>query len=84
MIMLHKYRDLSLHEFWEKYMPTVERAYPEVAKLAKVMLLVPMQTACCERAFSKMSIIKTDHRNRMGEELLDACMKCSIGGPSLQ
>ena len=36
-----------------------------------------------ERAFSAMNIIKTDHRNCLGEDHLDDLMRIAIDGPPL-
>eukprot|EP00854_Cymbomonas_tetramitiformis_P010170 gene10170-12033_t len=42
-----------------------------------------LTTACCERGFSKMKIIKTYLRNRLMDSTLSAFMMCSLNGPEL-
>ena len=37
--------------------------YPELTKLATIAAILPVSTACCERAFSAMKRIKTELRN---------------------
>ncbi|KAL6565269.1 hypothetical protein OROGR_002220 [Orobanche gracilis] len=44
--------------------------------LIKLALVLPVATASVERAFSAMNIVKTDLRNKMGDEFLTDCMVC--------
>uniref|UniRef100_A0A8R7JZE5 HAT C-terminal dimerisation domain-containing protein n=1 Tax=Triticum urartu TaxID=4572 RepID=A0A8R7JZE5_TRIUA len=46
--------------------------------LVELVLILPVATATMERAFSAMSIIKTDLRNRMGDDWLNHRMVCYI------
>ena len=62
---------------------TVRALYPNLSKLAKVCLILPVSTADCERSFSTMKRVKTDLRNRMNTSTLDALMRIRIEGPSL-
>ena len=55
--------------------------FPTLSKLAQIYITLPPHTADCERGFSKMKLIKTDARNRMGEDSLDSLMRISINGP---
>ena len=45
--------------------------YPLVYRLIELTLLLPVATASVERVFSAMNIIKTDFRNRMGDEWMN-------------
>ncbi|XP_050229221.1 uncharacterized protein LOC126678361 [Mercurialis annua] len=47
-------------------------------KEAELALVLPVATASVERAFSTMNIIKTDLRNKMGDELLSDSLSCYI------
>lgn len=62
---------------------TVKVLYPNLSKLAKICLILPVSTADCERSFSAMKRIKTDLRNRMNTTTLDALMRICIEGPPL-
>lgn len=62
---------------------TVRALYPNLSKLAKVCLILPVSTADCERSFSTKKRVKTDLRNRMNTSTLDALMRIRIEGPSL-
>lgn len=45
--------------------------FPLVYKMIELTLVLPVATASVERAFSAMKIIKTDLRNRMGDEWMN-------------
>ena len=49
-----------------------------VYRLIELALILPVATATVERAFSAMKIIKTDLRNKMGDEWMSHCMICYI------
>ena len=49
-----------------------------VYRLIELALVLPVSTATVERAFSAMNIIKTDSRNKMGDEWLNSRMLCYI------
>ncbi|KAL6517883.1 hypothetical protein OROMI_033584 [Orobanche minor] len=46
--------------------------------LIKLALTLPVATASVERAFSAMNIVKTDLRNKMGDDFLTDCLVCYI------
>lgn len=46
-------------------------AYPLVYRLIELALVLPIATATVERVFSAMKIVKSDLRNRMGDEWLN-------------
>ncbi|XP_025704070.2 uncharacterized protein [Arachis hypogaea] len=48
--------------------------YPLVFLLLKLALILPVATASVERTFSAMNIIKSQLRNRMGDEWLNDCL----------
>jgi hypothetical protein len=47
-----------------------------VYRLIELVLILPVATASVERIFSAMSLIKTDLRNKMGDEWLNDLMIC--------
>jgi len=52
--------------------------FPLVYRILKLALVLPVATATVERCFSKMKLIKTDLRNRMGEEYLNNALICAV------
>jgi len=51
-------------------------SYPLVYRLIELTLILPVATATVERIFSAMSIVKTDLRNKIGDEWLNDLMIC--------
>ncbi|KAI3494634.1 hypothetical protein L1887_40551 [Cichorium endivia] len=47
------------------------KAYHLVYKLLKLTLILPVATATVERCFSKMKLVKTDLRNKIGDDFLN-------------
>ena len=39
---------------------------------------MPVATASVERCFSAMKIVKSDLRNRIGEDFLNSCVICAV------
>ena len=48
-----------------------DRVFPMVYSLVELALLLPIATAFVERVFSAMKAMKTDLRNKMGDEWLN-------------
>ncbi|KAM7478024.1 hypothetical protein LguiA_026237 [Lonicera macranthoides] len=48
--------------------------FPLVYMLIKLALLLPVATATVERIFSAMKLIKTQLRNRLGDDLMNDCL----------
>jgi len=48
--------------------------YPLMSQLAKALLLIPYSSACVERTFSDFKTIKTNKRNCLCRESLEACL----------
>lgn len=58
--------------------------FPSITKVAKIYKVIPPHTADCERDFSHMKLIKSDARNRMGENTLDSLLRITLEGPPLE
>ncbi|XP_042458581.1 uncharacterized protein LOC122042493 [Zingiber officinale] len=62
----------DLGSFAQKIVETQKnQAYPLVYRLIEMALVLPVATASVERVFSAMKMIKTDLRNRMGDEWMN-------------
>jgi len=53
-------------------------ATASVERVIELTLILPVATASVERVFSAMSLIKTDLRNKMGDEWLNDLMICYV------
>ena len=56
----------------------LNKAFRLVYRVIELVLVLPVATATVERAFSVMSIIKTDLRNKIGDEFLNDALICYI------
>ncbi|CAH9053645.1 unnamed protein product [Cuscuta epithymum] len=56
----------------------VHNSFHLIYRLIELTLVLPVATATVERAFSAMNIIKTDLRNKMGDDYLTDCLVCYI------
>ena len=83
--VLPSYKEMSLQQVMKMVAKEggLRDAFPQLSQLASIALILPMTTAEGERCFSTMKRVKTDLRNRMGEELLEHLMRISIEGPPL-
>ncbi|XP_071704888.1 uncharacterized protein [Rutidosis leptorrhynchoides] len=53
-------------------------SYPLLYRLLKLALVLPVATTTVERCFSAMKIVKSNLRNRISKEFLNACLICTI------
>lgn len=60
---------------------SIRASFPNLAKLAAILIVLPVTTATVERTFSSMKLIKTCLRSRMGENTLEHTMRICIEGP---
>ena len=60
---------------------TIATSFPNLAKLAAILIVLPVTTATVERTFSSMKLIKTQLCNRMGESTLEHTIIICIEGP---
>ncbi|XP_052627759.1 uncharacterized protein LOC111897621 [Lactuca sativa] len=54
------------------------RSYPLVYKLLKLALILPVATASVEICFLKMKLLKTDLRNKIGDDFLNDALLCNV------
>lgn len=64
-------------------LPKFNNMFPSLSNLAKAYKVQPPHTADCDRDFSRMALIKTELRNRMGQVTLDCLMRIAIEGPDI-
>ena len=59
----------------------IATSFPNLAKLAAILTVLPVTVATVERTFSSIKLIKTRLRNRMRESTLEPTMRNCIEGP---
>ena len=71
---------------WEKIFndENVKRECQNILHLFEILLITPFSNAKLERMFSCMLRVKNDWRNRLGAERLEALLRISEDGPSIE
>ena len=73
----------SMKALWSMMYLFHPDSFPNLFKIASLALLMPYQTADCERGFSAQNAIKTSLRNCLNEDSLNALMAIKCEGGSL-
>lgn len=74
--------ELRQSEFWKNKFMFCKDDYPNLLILVELCLVIPCQTACCERGNSCMNRIMTDRRSTLNVSTIDELMRIAISGPS--
>ena len=75
---------IEMLEMLSDHGSALSTVYPNFNKLAQVCLLLPLNTAGCERAFSTMRRVKSRLRSQMNNSTLNNCMRISMEGPPFE
>jgi hypothetical protein len=70
--------------FWYKVLVDYKDRFPNLSIVAEIMLCLPLNTACCERAFSAMKKIKHDWRASLTPTTLSTLMRISQEGVAIK
>ena len=57
--------------------------YPNLTKIVEIVLCIPVSNAWPERGASKVRLVKTNMRNRLGNNMLQCLLQIGINGPEL-
>ena len=68
---------------WARLHMQHSERFPNICMLGGVVQCLPMNTACCERAFSHMKQIKSDWRSRLGPSTLSMLLRICLEGKNL-
>ena len=68
--------NFGVHQLWAsiKVNNMCEDIFPQCCKLLYFLLLFPLSTACVERFFSKMKLVKTRLRNQLKQTSLESLL----------
>jgi len=64
---------ISGYRYWLEKLST-SKSFVNVNKALKLFTTIPVTSCSCERAFSKLSLVKTKLKSRMLQERLDTMM----------
>ena len=74
-------KNQNLQDFACELITLFNDEFPDFAILMEYFLVVPLNSATCERGFSSQNIVKTKHRNRLTEQRMDQLLRVAINGP---
>ena len=80
LVLQQKYPRDSTKELWKLLYEFHRDSIPNMIKVAKLCLIMPYQTAECERGFSSQNLIKTSRRNSIKEAHLNMLMTIKAEG----
>ncbi len=84
LVLQQQYPRDSLATLWQILRQNHSDSFPNLFILAKLALIVPLQSADCERGFSVQNNIHTSARNRLAHTKLNQLMTVMIAGPSIE
>ncbi|KAG1682967.1 4-aminobutyrate aminotransferase, mitochondrial [Nymphon striatum] len=68
---------------WNDILSLHRARFPNMSLIGELVLVLPLNTACCERGFLQMKIIKSDWRSSLTPKTLDSLMRIVIDGPDI-
>ena len=84
LVKEHMYPNDSLSRLWQIIYKHHKDNFPNLFQLARLALIIPLQTADCERGFSRQNLIKDAQRNRLSGERLTKLMRISLLKESIE
>ena len=82
-LMKGSYKNYNFKKFCKKMLKTHSKDYPEISRLCRIALCVPVTSVACERGFSLQNKIKVKARTSLNPESLETLMKLAVG-PSIE
>lgn len=83
LVIQQKYPTDNIYTLWKIIHTHHQDLVPNMLKLAELALIVPLQTADCERGFSTQNDIKTSDRNRLSADRLNTLMRIAMNKASV-
>lgn len=84
-VIFVRYKDSTLQQVLSTLIDSgnsdIATAFPNLAKVAAIVNVLPVITATVERSFSAMKLIKTTLRSRLGADALEQTMRICTEGP---
>lgn len=71
----------GLQSFAAELLSEYKEDYTDFSILMEYFLVVPLNSASCERGFSSQNYVKTKSRNRITDERQNQLLRISINGP---
>ncbi|KAH3839035.1 hypothetical protein DPMN_038272 [Dreissena polymorpha] len=83
--MFDKFQSLKFSAMAERALNSTDLllVYPNVCKLIRVCLILPVSSADCERGFSRYNLIKIKQRNRLYVSTVNTLMMMTVDTPDI-
>ena len=78
-LMKGSYKNLKFKAFCKKVLNTHTEDFPEISRLCRIALCIPVSSVACERGFSLQNKIKVKSRTSLNPESLDRLMRLAVG-----
>ena len=78
-LMKGSYRNIKFQSFCHRILTRHTEDYPEISRLCKIAMCIPVSSVACERGFSLQNKIKVKARTSLTPEALDMLMKLATG-----
>lgn len=73
---------MPFKDAWQVFSCTSQcDTFPNMVRLWQAILVLPISSVACERGFSKQNLIKSNRRQCLKVETLEALMRVSLLGP---
>jgi hypothetical protein len=75
----------TFEKWWDPILDNSAKCnrFPQVLFLVRIRKVLPLATACCERGFSIMGLVKTLEKSHMGSDILSSRMFVYLNGPEV-
>ena len=84
IIKQEKYPRNRMMELWQLVYQHHKETFPNLLKLAAIAMVMPYQTADCERGFSEQNQTNTKLRSRLEQRSLCILMMIKLEGPPMR
>jgi hypothetical protein len=84
VVRQQRYPRHNTAELWKIILDFHKDTFPNLLVLANIALMLPLQTADVERAFSCQNLIKSSQRNRLSPESVNKLMLVNLEGPEIE
>lgn len=83
-VLQNQYPRRDTNKLWKIMYEYHSDSFPNMFMLARIALVLPLQTADVERAFSVQNLIVTSQRNKLKAETVDKLMTINMEGPGVE
>lgn len=85
-LLSDRFRSQTFSDMCSSVLANTDFAYtfPNISKLLRIAIVMPVSSADCERGFSRYNLVKTALRNRLKPESVNILLTLTIDTPSIE